>query len=188
MRFKALAISLLLQMTFLAGQARANLLYCSDLLALPLPVVAQTTDFTCGVACFDSVLRYWRGHSPGEIPLAYALGTMLRGKTDANAIVAAARAYGFFAQEQYGATLQDLYLYLSRGETVIVGWNSGGVGHYSLVRGIGYYHITLMDPWHARTHPGRYKVMSNLEFLASWNNGVWLGQIIRISSLWSSPR
>jgi predicted double-glycine peptidase len=163
-------------------QAKDSSQSCADLLFIDLPVVAQATHYTCGVACFDSLLLYWKGWSPGEFSLTPQMGTTAARGTTAEAVLSTARRYGFIAQEQVGATVYDLRRYLGRGETVYVAWDSGGIGHYSLVRGLGRNHITLMDPWYARKHPGEYHTMSFSEFIPVWDDGVrWRGRIIRIS-------
>lgn len=156
--------------------------WCTDILSLNLPIVPQTLDYTCGVACLDSALRFWRAHSPGEIMLARLLGTNPLTGTDGPAIVNAARAYGLYSIEQGRTTIADLHRYLLQQETVIVAWQPNGSPHYSLLRGLGVHHVTLMDPWHARKFPGHYRTLSIPDFLWEWNNGINLfGSVIRIA-------
>ncbi len=155
---------------------------CADWLALPLPVVAQATSFTCGVACLDSALGFLLGHSPGEPGLAYALGSNPMTGTTGPAIVHLAHRYGLFAQEQKFVTVMDLSRYLLAGEVVFLAWNSNGSPHYSLLRGIGASHITLMDPWHAISNPNQYSSWPLNEFLSHWYDGFhYFGHVIRIS-------
>jgi hypothetical protein len=157
--------------------------FCRDQIALALPVVPQSTTYTCGVACLHSVLRYWGRFSPGEISLAYYLGTIFKGRTDPENIVLAANQFRLFAQHRFGATTVDLRLYLAKGETVFVGWLSDGVGHYSVVRGMAHDHITLMDPFFARENPGQYNTLANDKFVPKWNDGKSMfGEVIRISA------
>jgi len=41
-----------------------------------LAMVAQTLDYTCGAACFDSMFRYFKNVSPGEMHFAQELGAL----------------------------------------------------------------------------------------------------------------
>lgn len=162
--------------------ARADSEVCQDWLSLPLPVVSQTTSYTCGVACLDSALRYLLGYSPGERTLAYWLGSSAMHGTFGAAIVHHARLNGLFAREQDFVTVPDLTRFLTAGEAVILAWNSNGSPHYSLLRGIGPNHITMMDPWHAMRNPNQYNQRWLAEFLPTWYDGVhFFGRVIRIS-------
>ena len=117
---------------------------------LALPSVAQTLDFTCGAACFDSMFKYFTGSSPGEMHFAEELGSLALGYTPPENIVELARHYGFFCEMKVSAQISDLVAPLGRGEVVFVTWWDEDAGHYSLVKGLEREHIILMDPWLAR--------------------------------------
>lgn len=117
---------------------------------LDLPLVAQTLDYTCGAACFDSMFRYFRGTSPGELHFAEELGTLREGYTPVERVVQLAQAYGFTGALREGASLSDLREAFARGEVIFVTWWDEDAGHYSLVKHLEGDHITLMDPWEAR--------------------------------------
>jgi predicted double-glycine peptidase len=179
--FKKIIITTLLASTPLFAWGNHSLI-CTDLLTLNLPLIVQTTDYTCGVACLDSAIKYWKGFSPGELALASHLGSNPQIGTPVERIAAAAHEFGLHSRIQYNVGFADLRRYLSHGETVFVGWVLNGEGHWSVLKGLGVDHITLMDPWHARTTP-EFNRLSFFEFAAQWNNGVTLfGQVIRISA------
>ena len=87
---------------------------------LDLPSVRQSLDFTCGAACFDSMFKYYRGSSPGEIHFARELGTIDLGHTPPENIVTLARTYGFLSQMKENAGLNDLREALERRCVVFV--------------------------------------------------------------------
>jgi hypothetical protein len=115
--------------------------------ALNLPLVPQSLDYTCGAACFESMFRYFRGASPGEMVFAQELGTMELGYTDPGRIVALANRYGFSAFMREGAGIEDLRIELRQGAVIFVTWWDEDAGHYSLVDDLTEKSIRLMDPW-----------------------------------------
>lgn len=115
-----------------------------------LPLVSQTLDYTCGAACFESMFRFFKGTSPGEMFFADQLGTLALGYTQPERIVELALSYGFQCSLKEGATLNDLVQAVAKGEVVFVTWWDEDAGHYSLVESIDLTSIVLMDPWSAR--------------------------------------
>jgi hypothetical protein len=141
---------------------------CADLLQQNIPIIAQSTDFTCGTACLNRVFLYWYGWSPGEMVLARRLGSNALTGANSFDIVMALRQTGFHAEEKRGATVADLIRYLRQGETVYVSWLANGSPHFSLVRGLGLHHITLMDPWFARENVNTYNQLPLNDFVRDW--------------------
>lgn len=113
-------------------------------------MVAQSLDYTCGAACFDSAFQYFKGHSPGEMYFAQELETLRLGFTPPINIVKLAKNYGFMSEMTEGATIQDFIEPLSNNEVLFITWWDEDAGHYSLVKHLDSQHITLMDPWLAR--------------------------------------
>lgn len=118
--------------------------------SLDLPRVAQTLDFTCGAACFESMFRFLKGSSPGEMFFARELKSLELGYTPPENIVELARQYGLSCEMQTGASLLELRSYFDRGQVVFVTWWDEDAGHYSLIKELSQDQILLMDPWLAR--------------------------------------
>lgn len=129
-------------------------------------MVAQTLDFTCGAACFDSMYRYLNGESPGEMFFARELGALDLGYTPPANVAALARKYGFHCQFKEGADVADIAAALIKGQVAFITWWYEDSGHYSLVRSISPTHIELMDPWTARE--GSHNRLTLSEFKPNW--------------------
>ena len=134
--------------------------------ALGLPQTAQSLDFTCGAACFDSMIKFFRGNSPGELSIAEELGALELGFTPPENIVLLSRKYGFESRLQEGAEISDLFDAFQAKEVVFVTWWDEDAGHYSLIQHIDADYITLMDPWTARE--GKDNRLSISYFLENW--------------------
>ncbi len=134
---------------------------------MALPIVAQTLDYTCGAACFDSMFKYFSGSSPGEMYFANELGSLALEYTPPENIVALAKQYGFVSELKEGAQISDLIEPLSNDEVIFVTWWDEDAGHYSLVRYLDADHISLMDPWTARQGLDNNIPLSN--FITNWN-------------------
>lgn len=117
---------------------------------MDLPRTPQTLDYTCGAACFESMYRYFKGHSPGEMHFARELGTLDAGFTPTDKIVELAKHYGFDCEKRESAEVSDIENSLARKDVVFVTWWDEDAGHYSLVKSIENKQIVLMDPWEAR--------------------------------------
>lgn len=133
---------------------------------LNLPRVAQSLDYTCGAACFDSMFHFYRGFSLGELRFAHELQTMALGYTPPMNIVNLARDYGFFSEMREDAQVEDFVDGLSKNEVIFVTWWDGEAGHYSLVKHLEKNHITLMDPWLARE--GLDNRLLIADFIPNW--------------------
>jgi len=134
--------------------------------AMTFPQVPQSLDFTCGAACFDSMFRYFRKDSPGEIQFAEELGTLATGYTDPVSVADLARKHGFQVVFQRNSTLKDVYSRFSQASVLFVTWWYEDSGHYSLVKHIDQNRITLMDPWEARE--GKDNVLKLKDFETHW--------------------
>lgn len=152
---------------------------CTLALKPQLPIVAQESDCACGIACLRSVLAYWGLTPPSESELAQQVGLRNECGILPLQIVQAAQARGLFAQTSTQANLGALSYYVSRGETVFVGWKPQDSNHFSLVQAITPQQIVLMDPWYARDNPERYRVLDIEEFITFWARLNY--RIIRVS-------
>jgi predicted double-glycine peptidase len=133
---------------------------------MDLPMVAQTLDFTCGAACFESMYRYFHPSSPGEMHFAQELGALEYGYTPPSNIVKLARRYGLHCELKEQAEWADVLAALRASKVVFLTWWDEDAGHYSLLKSAGGETITLMDPWTARE--GRDTVMPLSGFLPHW--------------------
>ena len=96
--------------------------------ALPVPIVPQATDYSCGAAAVLSVLYYWQLHSGGESTLYADLGTTPKDGTHPKKMIEVARKLGLRAEMKENLTLADLRAILARGETAILdfqAWRDG---------------------------------------------------------------
>ena len=147
--------------------------------ALPLPIVGQATDYSCGVASLLSALFYWQVYQGHETDLYALLETTPQQGTEPAKIVEGARSFGLKADLREGSTLADLRAALTRGETVIVdfqAWHEGegkpdwpnlwDDGHYAVVAGMDEHYIYLMDP---SAGPG-YAFVPLAEFEDRWHD------------------
>ena len=133
---------------------------------MDLPDIAQSLDFTCGAACFESMYQYFYGKPCGELYFAKQLGTMELGYTAPESIVKLARYYGLLSELKHSAELSDLVEAISRGAVVFVTWWDEDAGHYSLVKKIDEDSILLMDPWTARNLSDNCVALES--FLSNW--------------------
>ncbi len=138
------------------------------MIPLNLPKIAQSLDHTCGAACFDSMFKYFKGDSPGEMYFANELETIRLGYTPPIHIVNLAKKYGFICDMIEGAVISDFIEPLTKNEVIFVTWWDEDAGHYSLVKNLESDCITLMDPWLARL--GLDNQMSITEFEKRWKN------------------
>jgi predicted double-glycine peptidase len=134
---------------------------------LDLPMVAQSLDYTCGAACFDSMFNYFTGISLGEMHFANELETIALGYTPPIHVVNLARKYGFSCEMTENAQIINFVEPLYKGEVIFVTWWDEDAGHYSLVKHLGRHHIILMDPWLARL--GLDNRLATKDFVLNWN-------------------
>ncbi len=133
---------------------------------LNLPMVAQSLDFSCGAACFESMHQYFKHKSLGEMHFANELGALTLGYTPPKHIQRLTRQYGIASELKQAAVITDLIEPLARGEVIFVTWWDEDAGHYSLVKNLEKNHITLMDPWLARE--GLDNRIELKDFIPNW--------------------
>jgi len=127
---------------------------------LPVPLVRQATDYSCGAAAMLAALYYWKAFEGPESELYPLLGTTPKDGTDPRSMRAAAERLGLAARLQEGMTLEDLSAALGKGETVILdlqAWSDPAAppvkwanrwedGHYVVLVGTDAQHVYVMDP------------------------------------------
>lgn len=152
---------------------------------LDLPMVAQTLDYTCGAACFDSMFRYFNRFSFGEMHFAGELGALQLGFTPPESVVKLAHAYGLKCEMKKGAVIADLLAAVRSGKVVFVTWWDEDAGHYSLVKSIADNHILLMDPWAARN--GTDNQLPLELFIQNWNRRGAVAITVSLCDIQSAP-
>jgi predicted double-glycine peptidase len=121
----------------------------------------QTTEFSCGPAAVQAVLRHW-GHDVAEQTLMDLMETNSEVGTHPENIVRGVRSLGLQAELKQNVTLDELQHFTSSGNPVIAlgqVWRSGGQGsptsvaddwesgHYIVVLGVDKDNVYFQDPY-----------------------------------------
>lgn len=147
---------------------------------LPLPLVNQETDYSCGPASLLSVLRYWQVFDGTERDLYGPLQTTPKDGTEPPKLVEVAARYGLSAELREGMSVEDLRASLKRGDTVIIdfqAWREEGApplpwedvwedGHYSVLAAMDAKNAYFMDP----VAEGTYAYMPLDELPRRWHD------------------
>ena len=87
---------------------------------LPVPIVMQSTDYSCGAAALLSVLSYWGAYEGSESSLYPLLHTTPEQGTEPAMLATVAKSLGLDASFKEGMTIDELRASLERGDTVIL--------------------------------------------------------------------
>jgi predicted double-glycine peptidase len=143
---------------------------------IPLPLVRQATEYTCGTAAVLSVLAYF-GDSYFEAALAKQLATNSRTGTYYKRIIEFARAHGYDVTANSAMTIAALKQCIDEGAPVIClvqAWSGKTVdygkdvtdGHYVVAVGYDSQDIYFMDPWSL----GSYTYLPYADLEARWHD------------------
>ncbi len=146
---------------------------------LPVPLIRQATDYSCGAAALLSTLYYWNAYDGMESSLYPLLATTPADGTEPAKLAEGARSFGLDAQVRENLSLEDLHASLKKGETVILdlqAWRTPGSttpwsatwedGHYVVLVGMDKSHLYVMDP----STPASYAFLPRAEFLERWHD------------------
>jgi predicted double-glycine peptidase len=145
---------------------------------VPVPLISQSTPWTCGPAAVMAVLVYFGVFDEAESQLDAELSATPEDGTRVRDIVAVVRRFGLSADARTGLALDDLTRELGRGALVIVAlqaWAKGDVtdwrshwedGHYVVVVGVSGDRVYVMDP-SVRTG---YAYLPRAEFVDRWHD------------------
>lgn len=145
---------------------------------LPLPLVRQETDFSCGPAAYLSILRYWDLFSGTEEDLYPILKTTQANGTNPRNIMKAANEMGLTARLEEKVTIEKLNEAWAKGETVILdlqAWREDpskpwkdlwSEGHYIVLIGMDPEYLYAMDPSVSR----RYGYLPLNELYERWHD------------------
>ena len=146
---------------------------------LPLPLVRQSYDYSCGAASLASVLYYWDVWDGREPELYLTLGTCNDG-TPGHKIIQVAESYGLNVKYENNIGVDRLRVLAEEGNTVILNIQAWGDnyshdmdwlevwedGHYVVLVGVLEDQVLMMDPSLA----GRYGTLSIKEFEDRWHD------------------
>lgn len=145
--------------------------------ALPVPLVAQATNYSCGTAALLAILYYWQVSEEAESELYDRLDTTPQMGTEPGKIVEVAEEYGLQASYRQGWTVAELRAALAKRQTVIVDlqawpdeprdwekdWDDG---HYVVLVGMDATRAYVMDP----SSPGAYAWLPLGELEKRWHD------------------
>ena len=152
--------------------------------ALPVPIVSQATDFSCGPAVLTSILYYWDVYDGGEAALYEPLQTTPKDGTEPAMLAKIAqKEFELEAKVKTNQDIGDLRRALRDGYTTIIdiqAWhedekrpkgpidwkNMWEDGHYVVVVGIDSTYLYVMDP---SLHSG-YGFIPLRELMDRWHD------------------
>ncbi|MFP5213563.1 MAG: C39 family peptidase [Acidobacteriota bacterium] len=179
----SIAMTIILSVTIGVAVARAFDRGSQPEHFLQLPLVRQSTDYSCGVAALQSVLYYY-GEEIREDRLAKALGTTSQDGTDYRKIISFSNKVfqnpdrrNLQMSKQTDMTIEDLKLLVDAKKPTIVliqAWANPGVdwandwedGHYVVVVGYDDSNIYFVDP----STLGHYTYIPIPEFRDRWHD------------------
>jgi len=151
---------------------------------IPVPLVRQSTNYTCGVSAIQSVM-YFYGDEHREDRLASSLQANSDDGTSYKKMVEYAKSLGYNVTTQENMTLEDLKNFIDKKQPVIVclqAWASldegdptlldlpwkdrWEEGHWAVVIGYDNNRIYFMDP----STLGNYTYIKTEEFLERWHD------------------
>ena len=144
---------------------------------LYLPLHAQETDYTCGVAATRSVLHYY-GIDMDESALSLELKPTPTDGTLTKEIVTYLRKLKFHVNVGQHRTLDQIHEAVEAKLPVIVlfqAWSEKPVedwttdwddGHFAVVTGFDSKRLYFMDP----SNHGKYTFLTNEDFLSRWHD------------------
>ncbi|RTL44602.1 MAG: hypothetical protein EKK48_04950 [Candidatus Melainabacteria bacterium] len=145
---------------------------------IPVPLMRQSTDYTCGVAALQSLLAYY-GQDVREDTLSKILKADRKYGTRYRNIAGYAEAHGLPVRIQKDMTLQQLESDISAGHPVlclIQAWAEKGSqtdyasdwndGHYVVAVGFDHDRLVFMDP----STSGHYAYIPLQEFEKRWHD------------------
>ncbi|MCY3414312.1 MAG: C39 family peptidase [Candidatus Heimdallarchaeota archaeon] len=144
---------------------------------LNIPMVRQSTNYTCGVAALQSVLKFY-GFDEREDKLAEKLNATLEGGTPRWNITAYAEKLGISVKEKQLMTIEELEQNIQDSHPTIItiqAWagesnpdwsNRWEDGHYVVCIGYDEENLYFMDP----STLGNYTYIPKSELLSRWHD------------------
>lgn len=143
---------------------------------IKVPLMLQSTDYTCGCAALQSVLKYY-GDETAEMDLARELKTTHKDGTNHKEIENYAKKHGYDVSTHVNASLDELKQAIDQGKPALVliqAWaektvdykNDWDDGHYVVATGYDERNIYFMDP----STMGNYAHIPISEFMDRWHD------------------
>ncbi|MGZ3699302.1 MAG: C39 family peptidase [Bdellovibrionota bacterium] len=174
-----MAVSRLAWILLLAPSAFASAGPALPRNALPVPIIAQATSWSCGPAALLGVLYYWNVYDGTEKKLYAMMDTNHKDGTEPGKIAEVAQKFGLQAEFRHELTIADLKNALAEGTTPILdiqAWRSEKStkpwrdnwddGHYVVLVGLDRQFAYFMDP---SAHAG-YGFIPIPELLDRWHD------------------
>ncbi len=146
---------------------------------IPVPIVRQATNYSCGPAALLSVLYYWKASTEAESTLYPLLQTDPVSGTHPVAIANYARSLGLKTELKTQVSLTEIEKAIDRQEPVLVDYQAWGTeiekvdyssvwesGHYGVVIGYDSKYLYLMDP----VLSSSYGKLERGDFLKRWHD------------------
>ncbi|MBP2637935.1 MAG: hypothetical protein H6Q72_3842 [Firmicutes bacterium] len=142
---------------------------------IEVPLCRQETEYTCGVACVQSILACY-GFDYRQDELALILKSKPKLGTDYHKMIHFFKMLGFQASSIENMTIDCLKSYISDGIVPLLrlqAWGENGVdyatdwkdSHYVIACGYEMDRIFFMDPWTL----GNYTFLPAIELLKRWH-------------------
>jgi len=150
---------------------------------IPVPIVAQQQDFTCGDVATLAVLRFWKNADWATVPESALYAPLMTTRQDGTEPYAIATYLstipGITAEYRTDAQMSDLEAAVDRGEPPIVDvqawrttsdsyatdWNDG---HYAVIVGYDATNLFFMDP----SMGGHYGYIARADVTTRWHDVV----------------
>jgi len=145
---------------------------------LQVPIIRQSTPYSCGAAALQAVLFYWQVSSEGEFALHEPLQTDKENGTHPISILNYAKNLGLKAELKTQSSASDIEAAVDRKEPVIVDYQAWGYpenkdysavwdsGHYGVIVGYDTDYFYLMDPFLSAS----YGKIGKNEFQNRWHD------------------
>lgn len=148
---------------------------CVNNYFIDVPLCRQETEYTCGVACVQSILGCY-GFDYRQDELALILETKPKLGTNYEKIILFMKMIGFEASYVRNMTIDQLKAFINEGITPLLNiqaWGDNGVdyasdwkdSHYVIACGYDGDRIFFMDPWIL----GNYTFLPAEELLKRWH-------------------
>ncbi len=139
-----------------------------------VPYNHQKTDYTCGPASIEMVLKFF-GFKESEIRLAHEAHTKKKTGTGHEQMINLVRKHGFYCYIQKDSNIHTIKHFITRGFPAIINFKNptDNDGHYAVVVGYSKGKIILNDPWNGKHFNIDDKIL-NTHWISEQNSKKWI--------------